>query len=42
MSFTANTRIANNAALHYGAPVTSHNIMQQHKLATCVWECVMA
>lgn len=42
MSFTANTRIANNVALHYGAAVTSHNIMQQHKLAACVCEYVMA
>ena len=42
MSFTANTRIANSAALHYGATVTSHNIMQQQKLAACVWEYVMA
>ena len=38
MSFTANTRTVNNAALHYKATVTSNNIMQQYKLAECVWE----
>ena len=31
-----------NAAFNYGTTVTSRNIIQQQKLAACVWELVMA